>query len=112
MSLRAELSRRIRTTSPAEWRDFSQLWTAFNTMYGGEPDSRERTRVMACVRKHFSEKAALKVLRAVSPSVNAILEVPPGDMRLAQINPRFRAASVRLVGVYQDRKETALNRLV
>ena len=55
-ALRAELSYRIRTRAPAEWSEFSALWMAFNSLYGGEPDQRERSRVMACIRKCLSER--------------------------------------------------------
>lgn len=36
--LRAELAYRIRTAAPADWNEFSNLWMAFNAIYGGEPE--------------------------------------------------------------------------
>ena len=110
-ALRAELSRRIRTASPANWREFSQLWMAFNAIYGGEPDSRERSRVMACIRRTFSERSALRVLRAVTRSTNRILGIPPGNMLLDRTDPSFRAASQRCAALYRDKTESAVGRL-
>lgn len=110
-ALRAQLARRIRIASPADWAEFSQLWIAFNAIYGGEPDARERSRVMSCIRRNFSDKAALRVLRPVSGSVDRILEIPPGNMLLERYNPSFRAATSRCAAIYRNRKESATNRL-
>lgn len=110
-ALRAALAYRIRTSSPAEWREFTQLWMAFNAMYGGEPDQRERARVMRCVRGAFSERAALRVLRAVSRPVDRILEVPPGNLLLDRWDPNFRAASQRCAALYRNKSETSVGRL-
>lgn len=106
-----EQSRRIRTASPHEWQEFTQLWMAFNAIYGGEPDRAERSRVMRCIRRFFSDNAALKVLRTVTRSVDRILEVPPGDMRIDSRDPRFRAATTRCAALYRDRKESSVSRL-
>lgn len=110
-ALRAELSFRIRTGAPAEWTEFSQLWMAFNAIYGGEPDARERSRVMASIRRNFSERAAMRVLRAVTPSVNRILEIPPAKLLLNRWDPKFRAASQRCAALYRNKAETAVGRL-
>ena len=106
-ALRAELAFRIRTASPREWREFTNLWMAFNTIYGGEPDRRERSRVMACIRRSFSERAALRVLRPVTKSIDRILEVPPGNLLLNRYDPNFRAASQRCAALYRNRRESA-----
>ena len=111
MALRAELSRRIRGLSPADWREFSELWTAFNAIYGGEPDRRERARVMRCLRESFSAAAALRVLRATTPSITRILDIPPGDMRRDRTDPNFRAASQKYAAVYRTPKESSAARL-
>jgi hypothetical protein len=84
---------------------------AFNSLYGGEPDHRERSRVMACIRKCLSERGALRVLRGVTKSVEPILEVPPGNMLLNRRDPNFRAASQRCAALYRNKSETALGRL-
>lgn len=110
-ALRAQLAYRIRVASPADWAEFSQLWIAFNAIYGGEPDDRERSRVMSCIRHNFSESAALRVLRAIRGSVDRILEVPPGNMLLDRDDPNFRAASLRCAALYRNRSETSTNRL-
>lgn len=110
-TLRVALSRRIRAASPDDWREFTVLWMAFNAIYGGEPDRNERSRVMRCIRSTFSERAALRVLRSVSRSVDRLLEVPPGDMRIDRNDPRFRAATRRCAGLYRDLRETAVGRL-
>jgi hypothetical protein len=110
-ALRAQLAFRIRTASPREWRDFTNLWMAFNAIYGGEPDRRERSRVMACIRRSFSERGALRVLRAVTKSIDRILEVPPGNLLLNRYDPNFRAASQRCAAMYRNRRESSVGRL-
>lgn len=112
MALRAELAYRIRTISPADWSEFSQLWMAFNAIYGGEPDRNERARVMACVRRAFTERAALRVLRSVTRSAERILEIPPGNMLLDITDPNFRVVSERCAGIYRDNSQSAVERLV
>lgn len=109
--LLAELSYRIRTGAPADWREFANLWIAFNAVYGGEPDRRERARVMACIRRHFSERAALRALRAATKSIDRILALPPGNMLLERWDPNFRAASQRCAALYRDRHESTVGRL-
>lgn len=109
--LRTQLSFRIRTVAPQDWSAFSQLWMAFNALYGGEPDRRERARVMASVRRYFGERAALRVLRAVTKPVDRILEIPPADMLLNRWDPNFRAASQRCAGLYRNSKESSVGRL-
>ena len=110
-ALRAQLAYRIRVASPADWAEFSQLWIAFNAIYGGEPDARERSRAMSCIRRNFSESAALRVLRSIRVSVDRILHVPPGNMQLERDNPSFRAATQRCAALYRNRGETSRNRL-
>lgn len=111
LALRAELAQRLRTSSPDTWREFSTLWMAFNAIYGGEMDRRERARVMACVRSVFTDSAAIRVLRAVTKSVDQILAVPPADLRLNRWDPRFRAASARCAALYRNPAETPRSRL-
>ncbi len=110
-ALRAELAFRIRAASPREWQEFTNLWMAFNAIYGGEPDKRERSRAMASIRRSFSERGALRVLRAVTKSIDRILEVPPGNLLLNKYDPRFRAASQRCAALYRNRRESAAGRL-
>ena len=109
--LRAQLSWRIRSASPQEWREFGSLWMAFNAIYGGEPDRKERSRVMSCIRRHVSEGTAHRVLRRCRVAVDRILEIPPGDMLLDQFDPNFRAASRRCAAMYRNRGETSRGRL-
>ena len=110
-SLQAELSYRIRTSAPKEWNEFAALWMAFNSVYGGETDSRERARVMSCIRRNFTDRAALRVLRAATKPVDRILEIPPGNMLLNRWDPKFRAASQRSAALYRNKGETAVGRL-
>ena len=110
-ALRAELAFRIRTASPAEWSEFSGLWMAFNAIYGGEPDQRERSRVISAIRKNMTERRSLRVLRAVTKSVDKILAIPPANMLLDRRDTRFRAASQRYAAMYRNKSETAVGRL-
>ena len=110
-ALRAGLAFRIRTASPREWQEFTNLWMAFNAIYGGEPDRRERSRVMASIRRCFSEQGALRILRAVTRSIDRILEVPPGNLLLNKYDPHFRAASQRCAALYRNRRESSAGRL-
>lgn len=109
--LLAQLSYRIRTGAPDSWREFSMLWCSFNAVYGGEPDKKEKTRVTACIRRYFTQSAALRALRTVTKSIDKILAVPPGDMRRESCDPQFRASSQRYAAIYQDRGENAVGRL-
>ena len=109
--LRMQLSQRLRMRAPAEWEEFSRLWMAFNAMYGGEPDLRERSRVMACIRRNMNESASRRVLSQAKSHIDRIVAIPPGDLRLNRWDPKFRAASQRCVGLYRDRSGTAISRL-
>ena len=84
---------------------------AFNAIYGGEPDKRERSRVMGCIRRSFSERAALRVLRAVTRSIDRILEIPPGNLLLNKYDPSFRAASQRCAALCRNRRGSVASRL-
>lgn len=66
---------------------------------------------MATIRRNFSERSALRVLRAVRKSVDKILEVPPGNMLLERYDPNFRAASQRCSALYRNTGETSVGRL-
>jgi hypothetical protein len=109
--LRAERAYRIRVASPGEWQEFSNLWMAFNAIYGGEPDRRERARVISCIRRSFSERSALTVLRAVTTPIDQILLIPPGNLLHNRYDSSFRSASVRYAALYRNRKETSISRL-
>lgn len=109
--LRAKLALRIRTAAPADWGEFSRLWMAFNAIYGGEPDQRERSRVMAVIRKHMNARQALAVLRQITRSVDRLLEVPPGNMLLEHEDPNFRATAQRYAAIYRNKKERSVSRL-
>ena len=110
-ALRARLAYRIRTVPPRDWGAFVSLWMAFNAMYGGEPDRKERARVMSLIRRLLSETAARRVLRVSRPSIDRILEIPPGNLIMDRFNPRFRAASMKYAARYRDPQETAVGRL-
>ncbi len=110
-ALRALLSRRLRGRFPPEWTRFTQLWLAFNAVYGGEPDQKERARVKAAIRNHVSEGTARAILKLSDAAVARILAIPPGDMRLGQWDPVFRRASREQARIYRNRSQTAANRL-
>jgi hypothetical protein len=110
-ALRAELSRRLRTVAPEDWQEFSALWMAFNAIYGGEPDQRERGRVTSAIRRFVDEPTANRVLRASQPSIERIAAIPPGDMRRDSRDPRFRAASQRCIAIYRAADQPAVVRL-
>lgn len=109
--LRAELAFRIRTAAPADWLEFSNLWMAFNAIYGGEPDRKERSRVIAAMRKNMNERQALTVLRETSRFVDRLLAVPPGNLMLERWDPNFRAASQRYAAMYRNKNESSISRL-
>ncbi len=111
VALRAELSFRIRTGAPAEWPDFVQLWMAFNAIYGGEPDARERNRVMASIRSNFGEAEAFRVLVAITPSANRLVQLPPANLLLNRENPGFRTTSRQYAALYRNRAKSAVLRL-
>lgn len=110
-ALRAQLSWRIRSASPKDWREFGSLWMAFNAIYGGEPDRKERSRVMSVIRRYITQSAARRVLRECRSSVDRILDVPPGNMQLDALDPSFRAASRRCAAIYRNPRETPRGRL-
>jgi hypothetical protein len=109
--LRAELSFRIRMGAPRDWGKFSELWMAFNAMYGGETDARERSRVMSCIRRNLTERAAVRVLRQSTKSIDLILAIPSVNLLLNRWDPKFRAASQRCAALYRSRTVTAIGRL-
>jgi hypothetical protein len=111
LALRAQLSRRIRVYSPPEWSEFTSLWIALNTLYGGEADARERARLMGAVRRYVSVQDARHILQRNAAAISKLIDLPPGDMRLERWNPRFRAASARCVRRYTSRSETPRGRL-
>lgn len=84
---------------------------AFNAIYGGEPDLRERARVMGCIRRGLTDRAALRVLRATAKHIDKILATSPGNMLLDRLSPNFRAASARCAGLYKSKNESAKGRL-
>jgi len=84
---------------------------AFNAIYGGEPDRRERSRVMAAVRRQFNQTAAKRVLRASKADIDKILKIPPANLLLNVLDPKFRAATHRLTAMYRNKGETAVGRL-
>lgn len=110
-ALRAQLSRRLRGQFPPEWTRFTQLWLAFNAVYGGEPDPKERARVKGAIRYHVSESSARAILKRSDVAVGRILAIPPGDMRIDQWDPNFRRASREQARIYRNRSQTAVSKL-
>jgi hypothetical protein len=84
---------------------------AFNSIYGGEPDHKERSRVMSAIRSYTTPNTARRVLRRCRASVDRILAIPPGNMLLDTVDPRFRAASRRCAAMYRNPNETPQGRL-
>ena len=110
-SLRAELSFRLRAGAPRAWNAFTELWIAFNALYGGEADAKERARVMRAVRRYIPRRDAANILHRTSQSIERIVSLPPGSMRREAWDPRFRSASKRCVSIYRSRTETPEGRL-
>jgi len=110
-TLRAELSRRIRTTIPGEWAEFGTLWIAFNAIYGGEPDDRERDRVMGAIRHFVTEPSATRILKQCGDAIERIAALPPGDMRQDRHDQRFREQSQRCIAMYRAPKQRPVERL-
>jgi hypothetical protein len=107
---RSLYSLRLRTRFPPEWARFLQLWAAFNAIYGGEQDSKERARVKSCIRRHFSEREARNILSRTDIAIGRIVAIPPGDMRREQGDPDFRRKTRELVRTY-NRTKNALEKL-
>ena len=84
---------------------------AFNALYGGEPDERERARVMGIVRRKVSAGNARHLLTAHADAISRLVDIPPGDMRRETWDPRFRAASERCVRKLKDGRSPYPNRL-
>lgn len=109
--LRAVLAFRLRSRTPEGWSRFYALWMAFNAIYGGEPDDRERARVMNAVRLHTPTREAKNLLRRHAASITMLIATPPGDLRRESWDPKFSAASKRCVRRYLDRNSSAQGRL-
>jgi hypothetical protein len=109
--LRAELSRFIRMDAPNEWKEFFTLWVAFNAIYGGESEEDERARVMSSVRRFVSKQRAKQVLQGSSESIRRIMETPPGDMRVDQWNPKFRATTQKYKRIYKANSQDPVRQL-
>jgi hypothetical protein len=110
-ALRTELSRRIRAGLPSEWVRFTELWLAFNSLYGGEPDSNERARVKNSIRKYISEVRARAIITQTDGAITRILTVPPGNMLFDQRDPKFRRTSRQLARTYKTASKSAVDRL-
>lgn len=106
LKLRAQLSARLRRGVPPAWSEFATLWMAFNALYGGQPDARERSRAMACVRKYVPPRKARHVLEMTGSSIAQLISLPPGNMKLERTDLAFRAASQRAVRLYRSRTES------
>jgi len=108
---RAERAFRIRTSSPNEWKEFATVWMAFNVLYDGETSGREVDRVMECIRKRFDDNAAKSVLQSTAGAIEEMTQIPPGDMRWSQSDPKFRAESDRFVAYIRNASEPPVERL-
>jgi hypothetical protein len=84
---------------------------SFNAIYGGEPDARERRRVMNAVRRFVSRRDARNILERNRAAIVQLIDLPPGNMRLEARDPQFRIASQRCARLYLDTRETPEARL-
>lgn len=109
--LRGQLAWRIRTSAPDGWREFSLLWMAFNAIYGGDPDPRERSRAMATIRRLVTNREARRLLRNSRAAIRRIIAIPPGNLLLDKYDPNFRRASRRYIATYRDARESSSARL-
>ncbi len=105
------LSSRIWLKSPPEWSDFCILWMAFNAIYRGQPDSKERARVVSAIRNGISKHKAKVILQAVEHAINRIVQLPPGNMIMDEWDPKFRAASRKYKRIYGNKSEDPVSRL-
>lgn len=87
------------------------MWMAFNAIYGGEPDDRERDRVMSAVRRFVTEPRATRILQQCAEAIERIAALPPGDMRRDRDDPRFREQSRRCIAMYRALKGRPIERL-
>jgi hypothetical protein len=111
MSLRSQLSKRLRLGAPAAWGEFSRVWMAFNAIYGGDAGGVERDHVMNCIRDEFSDDTARRVLGECAESIDRIVAIPPGNMRRGPGSPNFRTTAAQLTATYRDQSLTATERL-
>lgn len=109
--LRALLAWRIRTAAPPGWGEFSTLWMAFNAIYRGDPDPRERYRVMSTIRRLVNHREARRLLRDRRLAIERIVAIPPGNLQLDRYDPKLRRASQRCAAIYRDPQEAAPTRL-
>ncbi len=110
-ALKAHLSQQIRTVPPAEWAEFIIRWIAFNAMYGGETKLSERANILSAIRRFISKQSAKRVLVSVEDSIDYIVKLPPGDMRLDQSDPKFRTVTLKYKRMYANRNDGPVNRL-
>lgn len=77
------------------------LWLAFNAIYGGEPDSGERGRIVMTIRSYISPIRARGLLERIHVAAERILAVAPGDMLTNRWDLRFRLANRWLAWRYR-----------
>jgi hypothetical protein len=73
--LKVWLSSLILDTTPEVRKELSVRLMAFNVLYGGEPDERERARVMSTIRRLLSKHSAKIVLRNVDSPMKRIVQL-------------------------------------
>lgn len=104
-------AKRIRTRSGLNWTAFTQPWAAFNHLYAQHRGNTERDCVMNFIRDHLSEVSAERVLDVAAKSIDRLLELPPGDMRLSVVDKRFRVRSRQDAAVVRDATQGATERM-
>lgn len=107
----AHFSQRLRTRDVPEWCEFLRLWAAFNCIYSGQTGDTERERVMQSIKADLSDSAAQEVIDRIASVAEAIIEIPPGDMRKDASDPQFRAQTERCTSLYIDQTKLSRERL-
>lgn len=86
----AKLSQRLRERDVSEWCSFLRLWSAFNCIYGEQTGRDELEKATQAVQRFLSEAVASRILERTRPNADALLTLPPGDMRKDAADPDFR----------------------
>lgn len=109
---RVARAKRIRTNPALNWTAFTQPWTAFNHLYVGHHGATEEERVMSCIREHLDAISATGVLERAAASVEQVLELPPGNMRIDEHDAQFRARSTQHAAIVNDETQAHLTAIL
>jgi len=89
---------------------FAKRWAGFNAIYNAFSGA-ERERLMAAVASGLTEKQARGILLSVAEAIAYFAELPPGDLRRAPTDERFRARTRADMRAVEDTSLSATTRL-